>query len=308
MTGDSSGAPPGAGLIDAQVHVWEHDHPDRPWDPARRGNRARLIGAGKAAEEEEPVPWPAMLSVMDDLGIRAALLVATSHYGWDNSYSLEAASRHPARFAVVGRLDPAAPDVTDQVEAWRAQPGAAGLRLLIMNAGQRDQLRAGCFDLFLRAAQRCGLPMSIFPPGHLPEVAAIAVAHPELQVIVDHLGMAQPPLMEPDDPPLRNLPHLLALARHPNVAVKLTAVPVLSQEPFPYKDLGPVVRQLIDAFGPERLMWGTDWQRVRPVLSAEESVRWFTDVLELSARERALIGGGTVRRLFPWPALETPIP
>jgi predicted TIM-barrel fold metal-dependent hydrolase len=307
VTADSSAAAPGAGLVDAQVHVWEHDHPCRPWDPARRANRARLLGAGRAAEEEEPVPWPTMLSVMDGLGIRAALLVATSHYGWDNSYSLEAAARHPARFAVVGRLDPAAPDVTDRVEAWRAQPGAAGLRLLIMNAGQRDQARAGRFDLLLRAAQRCGLPMSIFPPGHLPEIAAIAMAHPELQVIVDHLGMAQPPLMEPDDPPLRQLPHLLALARHPNVAVKLTAVPVLSREPFPYKDLGPAVRQLIDAFGPERLMWGTDWQRVRPVLSAEESVRWFTDVLELSAGERALIGGGTVRRLFPWPALESPI-
>lgn len=292
-------------LVDAQVHVWDRDHPGRPWDPARSAARARLLGSGRAAEAEEPVTYDDMATAMDKVGVTAAVLVATSHYGWDNGYSFEAVAAHPGRFAVVGRLDPGAPDIAEAVAGFAARPGAVALRVLLMTAEHRAQLDDGFFEPMLSAAARAGLPVSVFPPGHLAGVATMARAHPDLVLLVDHLGMAQPPLMTPDDPPLRCLPDLLELADHPNVAVKLTAVPVFSSAPFPYADLWPALHRVLDRFGPQRCAWGTDWQRVRSLVGYGQGVRWITETAELSTGDKELVLGASLRRLLRWPAPET---
>jgi predicted TIM-barrel fold metal-dependent hydrolase len=288
-------------LVDAQVHVWDRDHPGRPWDPARTAARAKLIGTAKAGAEEEPVTYDDMAAAMTSVGVSAAVLVATSHYGWDNSYSFAAVQAHPGRFAVIARVNPAAPDVADQVQALAGRPGAVGVRILVMNDEHHAQVDSGFFTPLLRAAAQAGLALSIFPPGHLADVGTIARAHPELPILVDHLGMAQPPLLTPDDPPLRRLPELLALAAHANVAVKITAAPVLSEKPFPYTDLWGPLHELLGRFGPERCAWGTDWQRVRALVPYEQGVRWITDTDELSAGEKQLVLGASLRRLLRWP-------
>jgi predicted TIM-barrel fold metal-dependent hydrolase len=289
-------------IIDSQVHIVDADHPGRPWDP----NFGAAAGKAMAATRAHFTKGAAittdvqMLQAMDRVGVDAALLVATSHYGWDNSYSVEAAQKAPRRFAVIGRINPAASDVEEQVAAWKANPVAAGLRILILSDAHRDQLTGGSFDRLLRAAELNELPMTVFPAGYLPAIAPAAERFPRLQWVIDHLGISQPPLMTPDPEPFQRLPELLALARYPNVAVKISAVPALSRQMYPFADLWPFLHRVIDSFGPDRLMWGSDWTRVESLFSFEDGLRYMRDTTELSMAEREKILGGTLKRVFRW--------
>ena len=94
-----------------------------------------------------------MLEAMGRVGVDAALLVATSHYGWDNSYSVEAALSAPDRFRVVGRLNPDAEDVEEQMAEWAASDVAAGLRILVVSDEIADRINVGNFDRFFCAIQ-----------------------------------------------------------------------------------------------------------------------------------------------------------
>ena len=101
------------------------------------------------------------------------------------------------------------------------------------------------------------------------------------------------------------LPSLLALAKYPRVAVKLSAAPTLSLQKFPFADLWPNMHKIISAYGPERLMWGSDWTRALPVVSYTDQVRAFTETNELSATEKELILGKSLRTLLRWPKAAT---
>ena len=101
----------------------------------------------------------------------------------------------------------------------------------------------------------------------LGQVGGLAERHPETQLVVDHLGLNQP--FEPPAPPepFADLPQLLALARHPNVAVKVSGACTLSHRPFPFDDLWEPLGRIFDAFGFERCLWGTDWTRATALVS-----------------------------------------
>src|SRR5258708_33479056 len=116
---------------------------------------------------------------MDATGVDAVLLVTPAVYGADNSYSLEAAARHPGRFAVVGRTDQTAPDIEERMAGWRAQRGMLGLRLLIGSEQECAAFRAGGCDRVFAACARHGGHLSVFPPGSPPELASVLAAHPE---------------------------------------------------------------------------------------------------------------------------------
>jgi predicted TIM-barrel fold metal-dependent hydrolase len=201
----------------------------------------------------------------------------------------------------VGRIDPEAPDVAAQVRAWRAEPAAAGLRLVLVTDADASHLHDGRCDGLLTAAQREGVPVCTLSPGRAVDVGAIASAYPDLQLVIDHLGLAQPPTMVIGPDPWAALPDLLAVARFPNVAVKVSGVPTLSASPFPFADLWPHLARVIDAFGPDRLMWGSDWTRAAPLLGYDAGLRYFTESDALGDPEKQLVLGGTLRRIFDWP-------
>ena len=97
-----------------------------------------------------------------------------------------------------------------------------------------------------------------------------------------------------------DLPQVLDLARHPNVAVKLTGSGTYSHQPFPYRDVWAPVDQVISAFGVERCMWGTDWQRTIEFLSYEQGVSSFRDHWLVSDSDKAALMGGTAARIYRW--------
>jgi predicted TIM-barrel fold metal-dependent hydrolase len=118
-----------------------------------------------------------------------------------------------------------------------------------------------------------------------------------MPLIIDHMGALT---REQGPAAFANIDLLLALARHPNVFVKTTGAPSNSAEPFPYRDVQPFLRQMYDAFGARRLMWGSDITRLKGTY--EECLRLFRDELDfLSAEDKEWILGKSLAEVLKWP-------
>ena len=273
-------------IIDAQVHAYERDHPGRPW-------AAHLQGPPEVTGDD-------MVAAMDAVGVDGALLVSPwTMYRDDASYAVEVHRSHSDRFALVAPIDFQRPDVAEAVAAWAATTGAVGVRLICWEtpaAGAADRGVAAV----LTAAGRAGLPVCVLSWGRMGFVADLAQGHPDTMIVVDHLGLVQTMAPPPPVDPFADLTSVLTLARHPNVAVKVTGACTLSHQPYPFDDLWGPLGRLIDAFGVERLMWGTDWTRALAHCSYHEAVAAFRDSGRLSEGERAELMGGTVSRIFGW--------
>src|SRR5689334_9310032 len=103
-------------IVDAQVHIWAANTPDRPWAGHAKPHRM------------EPYSKDDLLREMDDAGVDRAVLIPPSVEGDRNDLALAAAHQHPDRFAVMGTLMTAAPDARTRLANWRATPGMLGLR------------------------------------------------------------------------------------------------------------------------------------------------------------------------------------
>ena len=283
-------------IIDAQVHIWEKEHPGRPY--AASYNRTPRPGHRRLEEATADQ----MLLAMTACGVDAAVILTPALYGPDNSYSLEACARYPEKFALAGNIDPTAPDIDDVIRNWRSQPGALAVRLPIFRSEARKQWQAGLFDNALAAAERYDVPVATWAPALLRELEPTIKSYPDLQFILDHWGLPQPaPMVDRDPEPFQRLPDLLNLARYPNVAVKVSASVSLSQDSFPYNDLWPRIHSVIDAFGLDRVMWGSDWTRVLSVNTYAQDANAFLETDELSASDKEKLFGATLRKVMRWP-------
>ena len=133
----------------------------------------------------------------------------------------------------------------------------------------------------------------------LPAVGRIAERYPGLRLTIDHLGGKGGNTTRKDGAAMTHMPALLALAKHPNVAVKATGAPGYSSEAYPFPAMHPFVRQIYDAFGPQRMFWGTDITKMP--CSWRQCVTMFTEELPwLSEPEKALIMGQAVCAWWGW--------
>ena len=112
-------------------------------------------------------------------------------------------------------------------------------------------------------------------------------------------------MLQPNEPPplaapWADLPKLLALAAYPNVRVKISGACTLSREAFPYDDIWDPVLRIIDAFGIDRCMWGTDWTRTSGMLTYEQGVAPFRNTDRLSDSDRSKLMGGTLQKVYRW--------
>jgi predicted TIM-barrel fold metal-dependent hydrolase len=251
--------------------------------------------------EEHTITYEAMAGIMDAAGVTGALLVSPGGlYGNDNRYALDAAEALPDRFAVVARLDQAASDIGPQLRDFRDTPGCVGVRVLVFTEEQRRGWETGALDPLFAAAADLGLPVCLYPPGLLGELPALLRRFPGLKLVVDHLGVRQPPLLPPGVDGLAELPALLALADLPNLSVKVTGFHALSAGPAPFADLTEPLHRVVAAFGADRLMWGSDWTRSDSALGYRDTVSYVLADSRLSTTDRALLLGGTLRRVFGW--------
>ena len=272
--------------IDAQVHAYERDHPARPWAAVLHG--------------PPEVTGDAMVAAMDAVGVDGALLVSPfTMYRYNASYALEVYAAHPGRFGVIKPVDPTDPAVAETIAGWAATKGAVGIRLMMNRDVSADAADPG-INRVLAAAARHALPVNLLCWGRLEQAGRLADRHPETRLVIDHLGLQQP--FEPPVPaaPFADLPKLLDLAAHDNIAVKITGACTLSHAPFPYDDLWDPLGRIFDAFGVDRCLWGTDWTRAVALLTYQQGVEAFRVTDRLSESDRAALMGETLQRIYHW--------
>ena len=272
--------------IDAQVHAYERDHPGRPW-------AAVLHGPPEVTGND-------LVAAMDAVGVDGAVLVsAFTMYRYDASYAMDVYAAHPGRFALVKPVDPTDPGVAETIADWAKTKGAVAVRIMMRGDVATDPADPG-LNRVLAAAGRHNLPVNLLAYGRLPQVAAMAARNPDTRLVIDHLGIPQP--FEPPAPPepFADLPAVLALAKSPNVVLKITGACTLSHQPYPYKDIWDPLARIFDAWGLDRCLWGTDWTRAVGLLTYKQGVDAFRVTDRLSDTDRETLMGGTLRRVYGW--------
>jgi L-fuconolactonase len=93
---------------------------------------------------------------------------------------------------------------------------------------------------------------------------------------------------------------VLTLAKLPNVAIKITGACTLSHQPFPYNDIWDPICRVINAFGLDRCLWGTDWTRAVNLLSFAQGVEVFRVTGRISDGDKVKLMGGTAAHIYGW--------
>lgn len=290
-------------IIDAQIHDVG------PW----------FDWTSERIELQHRIMTELMIAYLDAAGVQSVVLFP----GGDDSSASYAAELLPDRCGFVPHITPDEPDVEAAVRAAkdRQKKGLLGLRAIVgwpLDGREVARLEAGIWDPVFAACERHGVPLFLFITGWLSKAAGIATRFPKLVLIVDHLGLRQPPLDQAEDPPFKSLPQLLELAKYPGVHVKLCGLPALSRESYPYKDVAAPLRAIVDAFGAGRLMWASDATRFAGRIgigrfqnprtlesypgkhSYADSMHFVRDSTVLSAAEKEAILGGTAQAVLNW--------
>lgn len=273
-------------IVDAQVHMWKANSPEWPWDP---GTRPQL---------PEPFTYERALPLMDEAGVDRVVIVPPG-LNYRNDYALEAARRYPNRFAVMGRLALDDPKAPAQLPTWKEQPGMLGIRLSFNTPETAAWLKNGTADWFWPAAEKAGVPVMFLAFGMVNMFEPIAQRHPGLTLIIDHMGVNTAIAQEKRTAEV--IGHAVALAKYPNVSVKLSNLPNSSLEPYPYKDLTEHIRRLVGAFGPQRCHWGTDATNGTARGSWRQRLTHVSETLDfLSESDKDWILGRAIQQRLKW--------
>src|SRR6478609_7367060 len=190
-------------IIDAQIHLWSQ-------------------GTVVTPHRTTPYLLEEALRDMDAAGVYGAVIHPPSWDPASHAVALEAARLHPDRFAILGRIPPDQPGRRGEIETWRQQPGVLGLRYTFLQPHMKSWPTDGTMDWLWPAAERLGLPIALLAGEFLPLIGEIAARHPGLRLLIDHFGVRRG---NKDAAAFATMPQVVALAKYPNVAVKVTGGP-----------------------------------------------------------------------------------
>lgn len=275
-------------IADSQVHIWGPNTPERPWK----------TGPVKP-HREVPLEADELARLMDEAGVNRAILVPPSWDGGRNDLALSAARRDPGRYAVMGRLDTSAPDARGRIATWRGQPGMLGLRCSFNRGEWAPVIAEGGLDWLWQESEKAGVPIMLMMTHAMMDlVDRIAERHPGLKLALCHLSLNS---SKRDEEAFRDLDKLLALARRPNVSVKVSALPAYTTDAYPYRRLHPHLRRVYDAYGPRRMFWGTDLARLP--CTYRQAVSMFTEEIPwLAGTDKEWIMGRALCEWLGWKA------
>ncbi len=275
-------------ITDSGLHIWQTSTPEHPWVPGMKGHGPEFS-------------YETLLADMEKAGVDRAILVPPSWEGYRMDYSLEAVRKHPKRFAVMGRIDLHDPQSRHAIETWKEKPGLLGVRLTFHHGHERAGFTDGTADWFWAAAERLDIPVMLTVSDMHAVAATIAERHPKLRLIIDHMGRVRG---HKDDTLAAGLAGTIALAKYPNVFVKLTLVQTNSSQPYPYRNIHNTLRGLIDAFTPRRCFWGSDLSAMLHLTTSTypQAVTLFTEDMKfLTADDLEWIMGKGLAECLPWP-------
>tara|TARA_B100000029_G_scaffold447585_1_gene469457 strand:- start:567 stop:1391 length:825 start_codon:yes stop_codon:yes gene_type:complete len=227
-------------IIDPHVHVWKND-PAFPW-PAENKNPP---AEDRTAEM--------LLENMAANGVEKTVLVQVIHYRWDNSYIAHVIQQYPDKFMAVGRVNPEDPANADHLSMWTEERGLHGVRLSPGADASGDWFKGPLMDPLFARAEALGVPLLLLTrPSRLLDLARLLENYPDLDVCIDHMAD-----VHPDDE--EGLGILTDMARFPRVYVKISHTWSISSQAYPWSDTHAMVDKVYQAFGAQRIMWGTDW-------------------------------------------------
>ncbi len=234
-------------------------------------------------------PIDSLLFHMESSGVDKAVLI--QHAGeTDNSYHIECLRQYPERFASAMVVEP--DDDGTRIRHW-ADQGIVGIRLPASSrATSQDPLAqwrtAAELDLVVSAP--CN-PTALMGE----EFAEVLRLFPELHIVLEHLGGIGQGSTEPHD----QFKGVLHLAERENLSIKLPGFGEFCSLPFPFAAVPPLAEMAIEAFGPERVMWGSDYPPVSTREGYAHSLQFPRDYLAaLSADERAWIFGKSALKIW----------
>lgn len=277
-------------IVDIHPHVIAADHARYPLSPVDD-----MLSEWAA---RRPATCEQLLAAMDEAGVAQAVLVqASTAHGHDNRYTADSAAAYPARFAWVGSLDALAPDAPDQLTYWVQERGMAGLRLFTAGSTMPEQAPwlgdPASYPTWARA-QELDIPICVqMRLAGVPALRHLLDRFPGVRVIVDHFG--RPPL--DDGPPYVAAEPFFALARYPQVYVKLSTV-THADAAVGRSTPRAFLEQLVGEFGADRIAWGSNFPASEGPLAALVALarEW---VAFLPAEDQQRILSGTALALYP---------
>ena len=269
-------------IVDSHVHTWKHD-PEFPFAP----------GANVPARDAAP---ETLLELMKANGVSKTVIIQVIHYRYDNRFLERVLKQYPGTFKGVCRVDPLDPAAPDQLSEITGR-GFSGVRLSPGATRSGDWIAGPLMPPLWKRCFDLKTPMTVLAAiGRMPQVAQLMEKLPDLTLVIDH--MADCPVDQPAE-----LEKLIALKRFPNVFVKISHTWSLSRQKYPWLDSQELVKRLYDAFGPRRLMWGTDWPILKSAAKYEQALTVVRgDMKFLNADDKSWMLGKTVERVWPFPA------
>jgi L-fuconolactonase len=271
-------------IIDTHTHFYDPTRPQGvPWpQPADTWIYRTVL----------PVHYRALA---EPLGITGTVVVEASPWLEDNQWLLDVVRAEPFVLGVIGNLDPQSADFPANLERFAQEPRFRGIRC---GGAQVTGAANGSARAHLAGLARQGLTLDLqagMP--HLAAVADLARALPTLRIVVNHLGLVAIDGGRPDAEWLRALQTLTAL---PSVYMKVSAFQELSRVqpgPLALSHYEPVFDAVWQAFGPERLVFGSDWpvSARSGTLAAGLSLWREYAARQGAAAEQAVLGGNACR-------------
>ncbi|MCE4557888.1 amidohydrolase family protein [Roseateles cellulosilyticus] len=234
--------------VDAHQHFWRLADRGGQWPPASLAAIHRDFGPDDLAPH------------LSAAGIDATVLVQSLPSVADTHWMLAQAAATPWVRGVVGWVDFKAADAPGQIDALAAHPLLKGLRPMLQDLPDDDWIADPACDPAAQAMQRHGLVFdALVLPRQLPGLHRFAARHPGLTIVIDHA--AKPLIATAVIEPWRR--NLAALAALPQVHCKLSGLLTEAGERRDAASLQPYAQALWELFGPERLLWGSDWPVLR---------------------------------------------
>jgi len=268
-------------VIDAAAHAWVVDNPQFPLDPAIATCPENMPRIDESAEH--------LIARMATYGIDETVISHVCYYGRDNSYTAYCVNEFLEKFTGVGLLvgyrlySPSDPENPARLEHLVRKDGLSGLRLSPIYDPDVVWLNDPVSYPLWHKAEELGAVFNVFAAPHqVTQIGDMAARFPGVNVVVDHFAMID--ITRPDS---EGFQQLLDLNRFPNVYIR-TSLHNPSRRELPYRDMWPYLERAYDAFGPQKLIYATDYE----LLVMKDLIPFFT------AEDKKLILGGNALAVY----------
>jgi L-fuconolactonase len=270
-------------LVDTHTHVVSSDHARYPLTPRELSGQWYL---------EAPASAQDLIREMSASGVDQAILVqGVGAYTFDNRYAADAAAANPRRFTSACCIDVEADDALDTLNYWVGERGMTGIRLFALSReGPSWLIDEQTFPIWHRAMELGAHVIVTILPHQLEELDIVLGHFPETPISLDHCAFA---LGVPE-----TRARVFELAARANLHLKVSTH-VLDEAVEQEGSAAPLVQGLVETFGSDRIMWGSDYCQTHDRSYGELVTLARESFAELASADREACFSGTARKLWP---------